>query len=122
MTRKKVVKPVKPALPAGPPKVCPISRAQFAAEARPLRVSIRGENVATVDGLPGEIELLVDPKQFASGTQGWFTNEGCQMYFEGAAVRLQVQVSVQMCYSKSLPGGPASGPAVANDEEPGPGQ
>lgn len=122
MTRKKVVKPVEPTSPVGPPKTCPISRAQFAAEARPLRVSIRGENVATVDGLPGEIELLVDPKRFASGTQGWFTNEGCQMYFEGAAVRLQVQVSVQMCYSKSLPDGPVTDtPAVANDEEPGPG-
>ena len=43
-------------------KVCPVTRAQFKAGAKPIIAQVNGQSV------------LMDVKEFSSGTFGWFAN------------------------------------------------
>lgn len=113
MARKKATT-AKPVTPVRAVKTCPITRTEFANDAEHLRVTIRGANIVAGDGGPGEIVLLVPPKVFKGGTLGWYLNTQMNTEFNGTMVKIQGQVSLQLCYSKSLPGGPADAPAVAD--------
>jgi hypothetical protein len=116
MGRKKKDAPAPVPKPA-PRGKCPITRAHFAAEARPIVATLRGANVLTADGTPGELEILVSPLTFKSGTLGWFANVQRHLLLDGAVVTLQMQLSIQVCGSKLLPGWPVADAATPTEAD-----
>lgn len=70
---------------------CSVSRKQFAEGAKPV--------VITVADRP----MLADPREFSTGSLGWFTNEKSVINVGGEAVRVQVQTTITVIGSKDLP-------------------
>lgn len=67
---------------------CPITKEAFAEKAKPLAVVINGETkVAT-------------PKEFASGSFGYFFNEKVVVMIDGIPVKLQANVILTVVGSK----------------------
>jgi hypothetical protein len=62
--------------------VCPISREQFRAKARPIKVVIDGK------------ELEAEVKEFSTGSLGWFVSG--KIMLEVAGVRVPVQVGLNL--------------------------
>lgn len=79
--------PAKPAAPKAP-TACPITKEAFAEKANPIAVVINGETkVAT-------------PKEFASGSFGYFFNEKVVVMIDGVPVKLQANVILTVVGSK----------------------
>jgi hypothetical protein len=71
--------------------VCPISREQFQAAAKPLAVSIEGKLVTA------------PPKDFSTGSFGFYLNEKIALLLGGVHVTCQVGMTVTVVGSKELP-------------------
>ena len=74
-----------------PKTVCPISREQFVANAKPLEVVING------------VPMTAEAKEFSSGSLGWNISDKITVEIGGKAVKCQVGLNVTLIASKDLP-------------------
>ncbi len=70
---------------------CPITRKQFADGAKPVLVSINDR------------PSLASPREFSTGSLGWFINEKTVISVGGEMVSVQAQVTLTVIGSKELP-------------------
>lgn len=70
---------------------CPISRKKFRDAVKPLSVTINGQ---TMD---------VDPKEFATGSLGWYLGGKVAVTIDGVRCQVQVGLSMTLVGSKELP-------------------
>jgi len=71
---------------------CPISRADFRSKAKPLTISINGQNM--------EAEV----KEFSTGSLGWYLNSKVTVEIDGIRVPVQIGLNLTIVGSKELPG------------------
>ena len=83
--------------PAAEPKAggaqktkCPISRAHFAKEAKPLLVQIAGQ------------QFVVNAREFGTGSLGWYANGKVAVEVGGVPVSVQVGINLTVVGSKEL--------------------
>jgi hypothetical protein len=70
---------------------CPITREQFTA-AKPVTVIVNG------------VELLATPKEFSTGSLGWYLNGKTNLDVGGTSVPVQIGMNLTIVGSKELPG------------------
>jgi hypothetical protein len=72
-----------------PPKtVCPISRADFLAKAEPLQITVGNQTVTA------------DPREFSTGSFGYYVNTKTNVQIDGKNVTLQVGMNLIVVGSK----------------------
>lgn len=69
-------------------KKCPVTRAQFTELARPITVKI------------GDETKVAAPKQFSTGSMGWFVNEKVTVMIGDTPVKVQANLSFVVVGSK----------------------
>ena len=70
---------------------CPITRAQFRAQAKPVTVTI------------GNQQLEAESKEFSTGSLGWYLNTKITLEIDGVRVAVQVGLNLTIVGSKELP-------------------
>jgi len=70
---------------------CPITRQQFQDGAKPVTVMIN------------EARLLAEPREFSTGSLGWYLNGKTVVEVNGVPVTVQVGVNLTIVGSKELP-------------------
>lgn len=81
--------------------VCPISRTDFRAKAKPIGVTI------------GANSQLAEVKEFSTGSLGWYLNGRTTIEIDGQPVPVLINASLVIVGSKELP---ADEPAAASQE------
>ena len=72
-----------------PPKtLCPISRADFLAKAEPLKIEIGG------------FPLMAEPREFSTGSFGWYVNGKASLVVDGKTLPVQVGMNLIVVGSK----------------------
>ncbi|HEV8325333.1 MAG TPA: hypothetical protein VG389_27235 [Myxococcota bacterium] len=72
-----------------PPKtICPISRADFLAKAEPLKIEIGG------------FPLMAEPREFSTGSFGWYVNGKASLVVDGKTLPVQVGMNLIVVGSK----------------------
>jgi hypothetical protein len=72
-----------------PPKTsCPVSLTLFNEKAEPLKITINGQ------------ELLAEPKNFSTGSFGWYLNSKTVVQIDGKAVSVQIGANFTVVGSK----------------------
>jgi hypothetical protein len=75
-----------------PPKTtCPISRADFLAKAQPIKI------------LLGDFPMQGDPREFSTGSFGWYVNGKAPIVVDGKSIQCQVGINITVVGSKELP-------------------
>ena len=69
---------------------CPITRAQFR-DAKPVEITINGS------------PMLADPREFSTGSLGWYLNGKTVVDVNGTKVTVQVGINLTVVGSKELP-------------------
>lgn len=69
-------------------KTCPVARQQFLKAAKPLALTIDGKT------------LIATPKEFSTGSFGWFTNDKFVVEVDGVPVKVQPSISLVVVGSK----------------------
>jgi hypothetical protein len=69
---------------------CPITRAQFR-DAKPVEITINGS------------PMLADPREFSTGSLGWYLNGKTIVDVNGTKVTVQVGINLTVVGSKELP-------------------
>lgn len=83
-----------------PPKTsCPVTAAQFAEKAAPLKITINGQ------------DMLAEVKQFSTGSFGWYLNGKTVIEIDGKAVSVQIGMNMTVVGSKDADRGTPSKPA-----------
>jgi hypothetical protein len=72
--------------------VCPISRADFQAKAKPLTVTI------------ANVPHLAEVKEFSTGSFGWYLNARTTVEVDGVLVPVLINTSLIIVGSKDAPG------------------
>ena len=67
---------------------CPVTAAQFAEKAEPLKVTINGQ------------DMLAEVKQFSTGSFGWYMNGKTVVSIDGKAVSVQIGMNLTVVGSK----------------------
>jgi hypothetical protein len=67
---------------------CPVTRAGFAATAKPVVVEVAGQ------------KLLVQPKMFSTGSLGWYYNGKVVIDVDGTPCQVQVGLNLTIVGSK----------------------
>ena len=75
----------------GKKSTCPVSRATFREHAKPVRVMI------------GEVPMMAEVKEFATGSLGWYLNGKTTIDINGVAVSVQIGMNMTIVGSKELP-------------------
>ena len=70
---------------------CPITRADFRAQAKPITV--------TIAGVPQAAEV----KEFSTGSLGWYLNGKTSVEINGTPVSVQIGLNLTIVGSKELP-------------------
>jgi hypothetical protein len=70
---------------------CPITRKQFQTGAKAVPVTIAGT------------QLLAGPKEFSTGSLGWYLNGKTVIEIDGIAVTVQIGMNLTIVGSKELP-------------------
>jgi hypothetical protein len=83
---------------------CPITRAQFE-KAKPVPVTI------------GTQQYVAEPKEFSTGSLGWYLNGKTVVEVDGVAVSVQIGMNLTLVGSKELPRDGGDGEAGASGEE-----
>jgi hypothetical protein len=68
--------------------VCPITRADFLAKAEPIKIDIGGSM------------LIAEPREFSTGSFGWYVNGKASLTVDGKAVATQVGMNLIIVGSK----------------------
>jgi hypothetical protein len=72
-----------------PPKTtCPISRADFLAKAEPLKIDVGG------------FPMVAEPREFSTGSFGWYVNGKAQLAVDGKTLSVQVGMNLIVVGSK----------------------
>jgi hypothetical protein len=79
-------------------KVCEINRKEFEAEAKGVAIDLAGVHIPR-----GTISVTAAPREFSSGSLGWYVNAPTELMLNGVAVKVQVQVTITVANSKDLP-------------------
>ena len=87
---------------------CPISRADFRTKAKPVPVTI------------GNQHLEAEPKEFSTGSLGWYLNGKTIIEIEGVRVSVQIGLNLTIVGSKDLPDDSAPSEPDRSSEEAGP--
>ena len=84
-----------------PKTTCPVTRPEFTAGAKPVEVTINGNR------------MTAHPKEFSTGSLGWYLNGKTEIDVNGVMVTVQVGMNLTIVGSKELPKeeAPASGAA-----------
>jgi hypothetical protein len=69
---------------------CPISRADFLAKAEPLKIDING------------FPMIAEPREFSTGSFGWYVNGKATQTIDGKAVSVQVGMNLIVVGSKEV--------------------
>ena len=69
---------------------CPISRAQFR-DAKPVEITINGS------------PMLADPREFSTGSLGWYLNGKTNIMIGDVLVPVQIGLNLTLVGSKELP-------------------
>jgi hypothetical protein len=80
--------------------VCPISRADFSAKAKPVTIKINDE------------EIAVPVKLFSTGSLGWYLNRKIDIDVGGVKVPVQIGLNLTIVGSKELPQDAPPAPAA----------
>ena len=78
---------------------CPINRADFRGHAKPVAVTIGGNNFTAA------------VKEFSTGSLGWYLNGKAEIEVNGVPVQVQIGLNLTIVGSKDLP--PDAAPAHA---------
>jgi len=70
---------------------CPISRADFRTQAKPVTVTIAG------------VPLVAEVKEFSTGSLGWYLNGKTMVDVNGTPVSVQIGLNLTIVGSKELP-------------------
>lgn len=70
---------------------CPVSRAQFRAQAQPVEVVING------------IPMTADVKEFSTGSLGWYLTGKTNLKVGDKSVSVQIGMNLTVVGSKDLP-------------------
>jgi hypothetical protein len=70
---------------------CPISRAEFRTQAKPVTVTIAG------------VPLVAEVKEFSTGSLGWYLNGKTTVEVNGTPVSVQIGLNLTIVGSKELP-------------------
>jgi hypothetical protein len=70
---------------------CPVSRAEFLANAKPVSVNVNG------------VPLTAEVKEFSTGSLGWYLNGKSQIEVAGKVVTVQIGMNLTVVGSKELP-------------------
>lgn len=70
---------------------CPVSRAEFRAGAKPIKVEING------------IPMMAEVKEFSTGSFGWYLSGKTTIEVGGKAVSVQIGANMTVIGSKELP-------------------
>jgi hypothetical protein len=81
---------------------CSITRPQFRESAKPVTIKI------------GENTMIADPKEFSTGSLGWYLNGKAVMEINGVPVTVQIGMNLTIVGSKELP---KDGESPAANEE-----
>lgn len=73
---------------------CPVTRAEFAALAKQVRVQIGGDQAVTAN-----------PKEFSTGSLGWYAQGKVELPVGDTFVTVQVGLNLTVVNSKELPEG-----------------
>lgn len=71
--------------------VCPITRADFRNNAQPVEITIGG------------VPMLAEPKEFATGSLGWYLNNKVTLKVGDRPVTVQIGMNLTIVGSKELP-------------------
>ena len=71
--------------------VPPITRADFKQHARPVPIKLNDET------------KVLNPKEYDTGSLGWYMNEKLVVTINGVPVRVQAQIMLTVVGSKALP-------------------
>lgn len=83
---------------------CPITRDQFR------------ENAKTVTVLINDQKLMADPKEFSTGSLGWYLNAKVTLEIGGVNIPVQVGLNLTIVGSKELPRDDEVAPASPTEE------
>jgi hypothetical protein len=73
-----------------PPKTtCPISRADFLAKAEPLKIDLGNGQT-----------LVAEPREFSTGSFGWYVNQKATITVDGKALSVQIGSNLIVVGSK----------------------
>ena len=72
--------------------VCPVSRQQFAADAKPVAITLDGTAIQPAEA-----------REFSTHSLGWYTSTKTTIMVGGKRVAVQVGVTVTVIGSKELP-------------------
>jgi hypothetical protein len=78
---------------AMPKSTCPISRADFRGQAKPVEVVING------------VPLMAEVKEFSTGSLGWYLNAKATVRVGEQPVTVQIGMNMTIVGSKELPQG-----------------
>ena len=82
---------------------CPVSRKQFAADAKPVEVIINGQT------------LTAPVKEFSTGSLGWYLNGKTTIKIGDTPVSVQIGLNLTIVGSKELPkNGPPAGQSAGH--------
>ncbi|VTR97862.1 hypothetical protein [Tuwongella immobilis] len=70
---------------------CPVTRQQFRDSAKPVTVMV------------GNVPLVADPKEFSTGSLGWYLNGKTMIEIDGVPVSVQIGLNLTVVGSKELP-------------------
>jgi hypothetical protein len=70
---------------------CPISRNDFRDKAKPITIEI------------GSSSLQAEPREFSTGSFGWYVNGKAQIEVEGKSIPVQVGMNLIVVGSKDSP-------------------
>jgi hypothetical protein len=77
---------------------CPVSRQDFAGHAPKLVIAIREHGSSDVLA-----ELVLDPKEFSTGSLGWYVSDKVDIPVNGRLVKTQAGITLTLVNSKDLP-------------------
>lgn len=81
---------------------CPITRAQFRGQAKPVAIKI------------GDTPLQAEVKEFSTGSLGWYLNGKTTIEIGGVPVSVQIGMNMTIVGSKELPQDAPAAPADAD--------
>jgi hypothetical protein len=70
---------------------CPITRAQFRSQAKPVTVTVNGQS------------QIAEVKEFSTGSLGWYLNGKTVIEIDGVTVAVQIGLNLTIVGSKELP-------------------
>lgn len=72
---------------------CPITREEFMQKAQPVKVDLAG------------FPLVAEPREFSTGSFGWYVNGKATITVDGKPITVQVGMNLTVVGSKDLPRG-----------------